>query len=135
MRFVPRTVLLLPLLFAVGCFSRGGFSHETSYSLEAVQARSTTVDAPARDQKVTVKVTSDVGVNVYVAATRDLPPTIDDVNNMLNSNKKPQKLLASAEKVQDQTLELTVPAKTEFQVIVYNPTNKSASVKVKVDGK
>jgi hypothetical protein len=43
--------------------------------------------------------------------------------------------LATEEKVTDKTLEASVPAKTEFQVVVYNPGLKSANVKVKVEGK
>jgi hypothetical protein len=73
-------------------------------------------------------------VNVYVAATKDLPGDLDKVAETLLAGKK-LTTLAAEEKATDKTLEASVPAKTEYQIIVYNPGVKSANVKVKVEGK
>jgi hypothetical protein len=132
MRLRPHLLVLLPLLWAAGC--RGGITHEKAYTLEPTSAQATTIDPPSRDQKVTVKVTSDVPVSVYVAASKDLPGDINKINETLLAGKK-LTALAAEEKMTDKTLEASVPAKTEFQVVVYNPGLKSANVKVKVEGK
>src|SRR5262245_22915870 len=131
----PQLLVLFPLLWSAGCTMRGGFTQETSWSVEPTQAQSLIVPAPSGNQKVTVKITSDVPVSVYVAASKDLPGDINKINEMFLSNKKPTNTMVSEEKVTDKTLETSVPAKTEFQVIVYNPNTKSASVKVKAEGR
>lgn len=134
MQLRPHLLLLLPLLWAAGCSVRDTFVQEKNWTLEPTQVQALTVNAPSGNQKVTVKLTSDVPVNVYVAASKDLPGDIDKISDLFLSGKKPT-TLAAEEKVTDKTLEASVPAKTEFQVIVYNTGTKAASVKLKVEGK
>lgn len=135
MRLRPHSLLVLLLLLMAGCLMRSGFSQESTVTLAATEVKSQIVDAPGMDQKVTVKFTSDTAIDVYVVASKDLPPDIDKLAETLQAGKKPASALASAEKVTDHTLQTTVPAKTEFQVVLYNPSAKSATVKLKIEGK
>lgn len=129
-----RLPVFLLLATTLGC-SVSSFKQQTSFTLEGTQVRSMTIEAPASAQRATVEVTSDVPVHVFVVASKDLPGSVDQLNEMFLANKKPTNPLASEENVTNKSIEASVPAKTEYQVIVYNPGAKSAQVKLTIQGK
>ena len=131
MRLPRRPVWLaaaLALAAAVGCQSR--LSHEKEYHVESGSTFDVPIDAPRYEQKMTVTVSSDAPMNVYVYLEKDR----DAVQTALSRGKKAPELLAFKDQVQNDTLEVTVPAK-QAPVVTLETGPKAANAKVKITGK
>ncbi len=91
------------------------------------------VDAPRRDQAVTVTVRPESGapVDVFVVLDAERPAAMDD----LGKNRPPKNTLASQQKLEKETvLTATVPGGNNYAVIVRN-TKKSTKVGIKLEGR
>jgi hypothetical protein len=87
--------------------------------------------APRYEQKLTIQVNSPgAPVTVYLVREEDS----NTAQNQLDGSKPPTAPLAGKEKVEEATLEATVPAKTGF-VLLIRADKKKAEVKVKVTGR
>jgi hypothetical protein len=133
MRLCPRAVvgvLAGCLVLAAGCKQR--VNEERTLSLEPGVTKPLQIDAPARDQQVTVTVASPgAPVSAYLVLEKNRAATED----ALVAGKKPgANILAGSEKAEQATLEATVPAKEAYAVVVSNSSGKPAQVKVTIKG-
>jgi hypothetical protein len=133
MRLLSRAVLGLLagcLILAAGCKQR--LNEEKTLSLEPGVAKSLQIDAPAGEQKVTVTVASPgAPVSAYLVLEKNRT-TAEDA---LIAGKKPVNPLAGQDRVEQATLEATVPAKEAYAVVVSNAGGKPAQVKVTIQGR
>ena len=121
------------LVPALALLALGGCSkiHEQrAFSLAPLGGNTLSISAPVSEQKVTVVVTSDQPVNVWVLLEKDVPA--GDKGD-LDPEKMTGGVLAKEKNTKDITLQATVPAKEKYQVYVVNPGSKAANVTVKVD--
>jgi hypothetical protein len=117
------------LLLLAGC-QRLNFEKE--YTIDPFDGQTMTFDPPRYEQKVTVEVKSPGNpVSVYLVKGEDA----EKANNALQSGKAPTGAFAGQEKSEDVNLEATIPAKTEYTLLVFNPGKKKAAAKVKVTGR
>lgn len=123
----PAVRLGLAILMAAGCQSRLNLDH--TLQADAGSYKDLVIDAPRYDQKVGVTVEADNPVNVYVC----LLDNRKAVHDAIDTGKKPDAVLAAKDKVQSDTIEVTVPAKQQAVVIVEAGT-KAATVKLKIKG-
>jgi hypothetical protein len=122
--------MALVLVLSAGCQK---LNYDRSVSLASSEVQSILIDAPKRDQKVTVAIASPgVPINAYLV----LEQNKDAVQEKLLNQKKPDagKILASVEKSQDGTLEATVPGGSSFAVVIGGAA-KNTQVQVKVTGR
>jgi hypothetical protein len=130
-----RTVLyhlsLLAFLFLAlpGCGQR--LNYETTVDLPEGEVQSLMIDAPKREQKVSVTVSSAGSpIDVYVVLDKDK----EAGKQALLDHKKPAGSLASKTKTQDATLEVAIPANTGFAILL-GGASKNSRVTVKVTGR
>lgn len=120
--------LLLGLLL-LGCQR---VNTERTWPMEHGEIKSLTVDAPRGEQKVLVAVNAGgAPVDVYLVLEADA----DAARDALLAERKPPKVIASQEKVQDVLLDGTIPAGKGYQVLIRNNGGRNSDVKVKVTGK
>jgi translation initiation factor 2 alpha subunit (eIF-2alpha) len=123
--------LAVALLTTAGCRKQASLNIEKSVPLDVGDIKTTMVDAPIRDQDVSVTVTSTgAPVNVYVVAEKDQ----EAAEKGLLNHTKPMNLLAGKEKTTQDTLQFKAAARTGFAVIL-TPEGKNAEVKLKITGK
>jgi hypothetical protein len=123
-------VLVCALLVVAGCQSVSLEKTVTVSGGEAYQAF--TIDAPRRDQKVTVTISGATApVNVYIVLEKDLAAAQDN----LKIEKPPANALDKKENVQDATLEATVPANNSYTVLLSPIGGKTAQVNLKIKGR
>jgi hypothetical protein len=129
----PRLLICALLLLAPAGCGRGSFSYEKTLTVEGSDAfQAQTVDAPARDQKVTVTVSSATApVNVYLVLEKDR----EAAQESLRYEKSPANVLDKKEKVQEATLEATVPAHNSYTVLLTPAEGKTARVTLKITGR
>src|SRR5581483_9578767 len=112
---------------ATGCLSR---LHVTkTYALKVGQVQALSIDAPARDQTVTVAVETDAPVTVYMFLQRDE----EQVEHAVQIGKMPEKALAKWEGDSAGSLSAKVPAK-EVAIVRAESGSKAAKVKLKITG-
>jgi hypothetical protein len=121
--------LALPVcaLLLAGC-TRLDFEH--TYDLEGPVTQKVEWDAPKYEQKLTVTVSAEEPVSVYLVKEDDKEKAM----NALTADKEPEGALASKVNAKEITLQATVPAKTAAAVLIRNRANKNR-VKVKVTGR
>jgi hypothetical protein len=123
-----RFLLAASLLAVPGCGQK--LYHENTVQLGAGEVQLILIDAPKREQRVSLTVSSGGSpVDVYVVAEKDKEAAKEAVLD----GKKPSASLAGKVKVQDATLEATIPANTAFAILL-GGASKSSTVKVKVTG-
>lgn len=123
--------LFLAILFLAlpGCGQK--LDYESTLELNAGEVQSLAVDAPRREQKVSVTVTSSASpIDVYVVLEKDK----EAAKQALLDGKQPAESLARKVKTQDATLEATIPANTKFTILL-GGASKSSQAKVKVTGR
>ena len=120
------TVLLIVLAVA-GCQSR--LNDQRTLKLDSGLDSIITLDPPRYDQTVSVTVSADVPVDVYVFLEADR----EEAERQVAFGKKSPKYLADREKIQDGTLEAKVPAKQKCLILVRS--NKSGTATLKIVGK
>jgi len=132
MRLLVFALLVLPLAGLAGC-RRGSFSYEKTVTVEGGDAfQAQTVDPPARDQKVTVTIKSATAlVNVYLVLEKDR----EAAEESLRYERAPANVLDKKEKVQEATLEATVPANTSYTVLLSPAVGKTAKVELRITGR
>lgn len=107
-------------------------NYERTLELDSGTVRSIILDALSGEIKATIVVRSPgVPVHVYVVLEKDREAAEESVLR----GKKPEKLLASKEKTEEVTLQATIPAKTEFVVLLACAGKQKAEVKLKVTAK
>jgi hypothetical protein len=123
-------LLLLPVLLA-GC--RRSLTYEKTVTVDAGDAyHAQTIDPLAREQQVTVTITSATApVSVYLVLEKDREAAQDS----LRLEKAPSNVLAKQEKVQEATLEATVPAHSSYTVLLVPVAHKTAQVALKITGR
>jgi hypothetical protein len=120
---------LLACLLPAGCQP---LNENREVKVEAYGVRSLIFSEPRYDQKVTVEVHSPGNpVSAYLVKGADQ----EKAESGLLNHKAPAGALAGKEKAEEITLEATVPAKTEYALILHNPGKSDATVKVKVTGR
>jgi uncharacterized protein YcfL len=122
-----RCLIPLALLALAGCSK---IHEQRTFTLAPLGGNTLSISAPVSEQKVTVVVSSDQPINVWVLLEKDIPP--GDKGDV-DPEKMTSGVLAKEKNTKDTTLSATVPAKEKYQVYVVNPGSKSASVTVKVD--
>jgi hypothetical protein len=124
-------LLVLGLLALAGCQKK--LNEEKTFTLTAGEVRAFPVDAPIREQQLSVTVTAaGSSVNVHIVPESAHAATMEAMQNLKKLD--PAKVLASKEKVENDTLEATIPAKTGFSVFI-SGAKKQAEVTVKIVGK
>lgn len=107
-------------------------NYERTLDLEPGSIRSILLDALSGEIKATIVAKSPgVPVHVYIVLEKDREAAEESVLR----GQKPEKLLASKEKTEDATLQVTIPAKTEFVVLLASAGKQKAEVKLKVTAK
>ena len=124
-----RPCLLAAIVLGLpGC---GRLYHETTVQLGAGEVQLLLIDAPKRDQKISVTAASSGSpIDVYVVLAKDK----EAAKEALLSGKKPAESLAGKVKTPDATVEATIPANSEFAIIL-GGANKNTQVKLKVTGR
>jgi hypothetical protein len=118
----------LAVLLAPACQR---LNYEKSFEIDADDVQAVLIDPPRSDQKVSISVSATGSpVDVYVVLEKDKPAAM----KRLKDFQKPENTLAAKEKVQSDTLEATVPAKSGFVVLLAN-AKKTAQVQLKITGK
>jgi hypothetical protein len=124
-----RSLLAIVLLALPGCGQK--LDYETTVDLDEGQVQSIAIDAPKREQKVSVTVTSSGSpIDVYVALDKDK----EAGKQALLDRQKPAQSLAHKVKTQEANLEATIPANTGFAILL-GGANKNSRVSVKVTGR
>jgi hypothetical protein len=132
-RSLPVCGLLVGLLLAAGC-QRLNFEKE--YKIPPAETQFVTPDAPSYEQKVTVEVHSPGAPLMVVLVKSDGTEDAEKAVKALADGKNPDKVLARQDKAaEDVRLEATVPAKTVYTVVLYNPGKTTATAKVKLTGR
>ncbi len=127
----PRTWFLAVLLTLSMAGCNKALNFEKKFTMGPGEVRSFSVDAPKREQHVTVTFTSSAApVDVYVALEKDL----ENVSMAIQNFKKTEGVLAQLEKSSNGSLEAVIPAKTGFGLIVAGPIRDTA-VEVKLTSK
>jgi hypothetical protein len=129
MRFIHAGTVLLLAGLCGGCGQRT-FHHEQNFTVGDQTVYSADIDAPAKDQSLTVQVKSPgVRLGVFVVLKADKEPL---VHRLLNGQPPAGKILAQCPPAEQATLKVTIPAQNAFTVILQNESNKPASVKLTV---
>jgi hypothetical protein len=119
------------LLAVAGCASEVHFQDTKDISI--TNEFTHIVSAPTSTQKVRVEVTAtDAPVNVYVMLEKDAEKTEDEIGVIKKGAKLPEAVLGHALETKDATLEVTIPAKQEYRVLVTVVT-KPTRVTVKIN--
>jgi hypothetical protein len=122
-------LLGLSFLAAGGCQR---LNYETTVQVAPSEIEVRTIDPPRREQKVTVTFqSSGPPVDVYVTLEGDREAAKDALLN----GKKPASSLGGSAKVTDGTLQVTVPAKSGYSVLIMNRGNQNADVKLTIKGR
>jgi hypothetical protein len=119
---------LIALLMVAGCQSKLNVDH--TVQMESATLKSIEIDPPRYDQKMAVTIQSDNPVTVYIYLQKDKAAVTDAIDK----GKKPEAVLTMKENVQNESLDVTVPAK-QGAVVTLQTTSKPASVKLKLLGK
>jgi hypothetical protein len=119
---------LAAVLLTAGCQK---LNFEKTQALGPGDVRSFEIDAPKRDQTVSIEVSSSAAPITVCVATEDRSSAVEQA---LVSGKKPEGTLAHKEKVQNETIEVTAPAKKKF-VVFLAEASKETQVSVKIKGK
>lgn len=131
MRLVLRTAfgLFLPALLLSGCQKVSEQKTVTVGPGGDVKAPMI-LTAPSREQDVTLTVSSNAPVDVYIALEKEVPG-LDK-----GEFKVPKNSLVSEKSVdKEKTLKAKVPAQSGYVVVVANNGSKEASVTLKLEGK
>jgi hypothetical protein len=122
-------LLAVPLLLAVGCQR---LDKKTNVSLVVGDIKTINVDPPRSEQQVSVAISSPVPVDVCIVTEGEQAA----VQKTLEAGKRldAAKVLASKERVENDTLPATVPAKTGFTIFLYG-ARKATEVKVNITGR
>jgi hypothetical protein len=122
-------VLLAGLLAAAGCQP---LNDKRDVKLDRGEARSVLFSAPRYDQKVTVEAHSPGNpVSVYLVKDSEREKT----ELLLTNRQTPKDALASKANAEEISLTATVPAGTEFAVVLCNQGKGETTVKLKVTGR
>lgn len=126
----------MALLAAIGCQQQKPLKYEQSKKVESQQTWAVSLDPPVREQKIVVVLESPgVPVDVSVVLEGD-PNKAQELGSKSLSEKQPiAGALATQPKTEKATLEATIPANKGFSVVVNNPDQKNADVKLKVTSK
>ena len=112
-----------------GCQARLNF--EKTLGLDRNQVETLAVDAPTREQKIVVTITSSAcPVDVYVVLEKDQ----EAATQALESHLHPKNSLASQTNVKETTLEATFPGRKGFAVLI-GESKVTTTVKVKIASK
>jgi len=119
------------LLAAPGCGSEVHFEATKDISIQDEFKQ--IISAPTSAQKVRVEVTAtDAPVNVYVMLEKDADKTEDEIGAPRKGAKLPETVLGHALETQNGTVEVTIPAKEEYRVLV-TVAKKPTRVTVKIN--
>ena len=128
--FAVSAMMALSVVMVQGCQR---LNEEQNVTLGVGEVKGLSIEPPRSEQKVTVTVTSSASpVDVYVV----LDPNRAAVSQSLEKGMAPEasKVLASQKKVQEASLEATIPAKTAYAVVLAGAT-KDTQVKLKIQGR
>jgi len=121
----PALVPFLAVVCLAGCSK---LHEERTFAVDAGWSKTIMISPPASSQKLKIAMTSDEPVNVWVVLKKDVPGAKEDIDPATIKSS----VLASAEKTKSATLDVTIPAKEEFWIVV-NGSGKRATGSVKID--
>jgi hypothetical protein len=118
---------------AAGCGRQASLNIEKDIELDGLggdNIKSTIVSAAQKEQKVSILVrTNAVPVNVFVVLEKD----VDVLRGQLENDQTPTvNIIAKKEKLQEGTVEATIPAGSGFAVVLTNRGSKKAEVMLKI---
>jgi len=119
-----RLIPVVAVLAVAGCSK---IHEERSFTVEAGNSHSLDISAPVSQQTVTVTLTSDEPVNVYVLLVKSVEGKTDYDPETLKEG-----VLGKEKSTKSATLTVTVPAKEKYRIYV-DGASKKANVSVKVD--
>lgn len=122
-------VRLIPLAFVLAFVGCSKLHEQRSFTVDAGGNHSLQISAPVSSQTVTVALTSDQPVNVWVVLEKAVGGKEEFDPETLKEG-----VLAKEKNTKEATVTATVPAKEAFRIYV-NGATKKASVSVKIDGK
>src|SRR5262249_20137955 len=102
--------LAISLVLIAGCKSR--LNQTFTFTLDSDQDKTYEIDGPAHDQKVTITVTADSIVSLYVYLDSDR----ESVQTSLERAREPTKLLGKKMHSRSANIVVTVPAHNKFWV-------------------
>ena len=122
-------LLLLALLVCGGC--QKPLNEQKTLTMGPGDVRKIEIDAPRREQAVTVTFTSSATeVSVYLVTAQDGDKGLEALTNY----KPLSATLAEKKKAKTGTLEATIPAKTGFAILLAGAT-RDTSVDLKITSK
>ena len=118
-------IAVVAIIVLAGCSK---IHEKREFSIDPASYHSLEITAPLSEQKVKVTLTSDQPVNIYVLLDKDFPKGKEDFDpETLKTG-----LLGSQKSAKDATLDVTIPAKEKYRIVV-SGANKKANVTVKID--
>lgn len=129
-RKLAASILITSLaLMATGC--NRALHFENTISMGPGDVKEFSVDAPRNEQKVTIAFTSSkVPVNVYVTLANNL----ETASKAIQNYKTPEGILGKQENAKEGSIDVVIPAKKEFGIIVAGAKNDT-TVQFKMNGK
>ena len=124
-----RAALVAAIILVAGCQSK--LNVERTVDFDAGLDTYIDIDPPKYDQTLSITVTSDTPIDVYVYLKKDKEAAQRDA---MLGKKNSSVVLAGKEKVQSDTLEAKVPAK-EPAVVMIRSSSKAGTAKLKIVGK
>lgn len=122
-----RLLPVLAVVFLAGC-PKSKIHEKKTYDMEGGTSRELVIEAPSGEQKIKVAFTSTAGpVSVYVLQEDKLGDKKDDIDE----DKLPAAAVLGKEKGKDGSINVTVPAKKGYRIVIY--TDKKTTVTVNVD--
>jgi hypothetical protein len=123
-----KLVPVLTLACLAGCNTK--VKYEKTDSLDPFESRVYSVEGPAKDQKVKVEITStESEITYWVVLDKDKPK---DLETLDASTKIPNALSTGSNK-KAETVEVTIPGKQPFSVIIAG-AKKKTTITVKING-
>lgn len=122
-------ILVVTLFLAVGCQQK--LDVDKTADLDPGDEIMYPIDAPTRDQRVTVTAQSGgVEINLFIVKAK----TDEDAKKIIQKQTGDEIFAKTLGKV-DPTLETVVPGGTAYYVAATNPSQKEAKVSVKITGR
>ena len=121
-RYLP----VFAFVFVCGCSK---VHEERSFTIDPLGGHSIEVSAPLSEQTVSVQVTADNPVSVWIILGKSVTGRLDDID----PSKLTSGIITSEKDVKEAKLVATIPAKEKYVVLVNGAKKTDTKVTVKID--